>query len=83
MLSDEGRKCESDLVANRARFHDAVKSNYRWRERENREGGGQQWEEAKSERVFQRKSDHITFKAQACPSVTQDEHGTSFWLLKL
>ena len=50
MLSDESRKCESDLVANRARFHDAVKSNYRWRRgRDGRIGEGrQQREEAKS-----------------------------------
>ena len=52
MLSDESRKCESDLVANRARFHDAVKSNYRWRGGDGRIGEGRQHgEEAKSGRV--------------------------------
>ena len=34
MLSDESRKSGSDLAAEiEARFHEAVTSNYRWRER--------------------------------------------------
>ena len=81
MLSDESRKCESDLVANRARFHDAVKSNYRWRGRENRGGRGltqgrQQREEAKSKGYEYFNGNMIIFHprlAQARQSVTQEE----------
>ena len=89
MLSDESRKCESDLVANRARFHDAVKSNYRWRGRENRGGRGltqgrQQREEAKSKGYEYFNGNIIIFHprlAQARQSVTQEELWPFFWLI--